>query len=165
MLESLAALRRLGLTPGLTIIGDGPEAGSLRRLAERLTVQDQVTFTGPLTGEALVEMLNRHRIMIAPSRLAEPFGVVALEGIACGCAVVASENGGLRCAVGPCGLFFPNGDAPALAAALARLLPDETLRLELWSHAGEHLGKHRAARVAAAYLQEFEKALRWSSSP
>ena len=67
-LEALAELKRGGLTPSLTIVGDGPEAGNLRRLAEKLEIIDQVTFAGVMTEEPLVEMLNRHRIMVVPSQ-------------------------------------------------------------------------------------------------
>ena len=60
-----------------------------------LGLERQVEFTGVLQGETLVRTLNAHRIMVVPSRTPEPFGVVALEGIACGCVVVGSEGGGL----------------------------------------------------------------------
>ena len=53
--------------------------------------------------------------MVIPSRCAEPFGLVALGGIASGCAIVASDQGGLPDAEGPCGLYFPNRTAKALA--------------------------------------------------
>lgn len=157
-LDALAELRRGGLTPNLTIVGDGPERGALEQQARDLGVAAQVTFAGVQTGDALVETLNRHRIMVAPSRLAEPFGVVALEGIACGCVVVGSEDGGLIDAIGPCGLTFPNGDACALARCLARLLADPSLDAGLRGGAAAHLEKHSPRRIAQAYLRVFEEA-------
>ncbi len=42
-------------------------------------------------------------------------GIVALEGIACGCVVIGSQGGGLKDAIGNCGLTYPNGDVAALA--------------------------------------------------
>jgi glycogen(starch) synthase len=158
-LEALSLLKHTGLTPSLTIVGGGPELENLKRQARELGVQDQVTFAGVLTEEPLVRMLNRHRIMAVPSRLAEPFGVVALEGIACGCALVGSERGGLTDAIGPCGLTFPNNDAPALAEALRLLLTDEPLCQRLRAEAPAHLAKHSAERIADAYLEVFESAL------
>ena len=160
ILEALAELKKGGLTPTLTIVGDGPEAGNLRRLGERLGVLDQVTFTGMQTGETLVQTLNRHRIMTVPSRLAEPFGVVALEGIACGCALVGSKGGGLADAIGRCGVTFPNGDAGALADVLRRLLRSEKLCQRLRANAGPHLARHSPARVGDAYLEVFRRVLR-----
>lgn len=158
-LDALAELKRGGLTPNLTIVGDGPEAGNLRRQAEDLGVMDQVTFAGVLTEEPLVRMLNRHRIMVAPSRLAEPFGVVALEGIACGCALIGSASGGLPDAIGPCGLLFPNHDTLGLASRLRMLVEDETLSERLRAEAPAHLERHSAENIASRYLEVFEKAL------
>ncbi len=159
-LEALARLRDRGRTPRLTIVGDGPERPNLEAMAERLSVAGQVEFLGTQTGETLVRILNEHRIMVVPSRLAEPFGVVALEGVACGCAVVGSARGGLPDAIGPCGLLFPNGDADALADRLERLLDDETLRVRLREGAPEHLAAHSPRQIAAKYLQMFEKVRR-----
>ena len=65
-------------------------------------------------------IVAQHRIMAIPSLWDQPFGVVALEGISSGCALVASSGGGLGEAVGPCGLLFPNGDRLALTSALRR---------------------------------------------
>ncbi len=159
-LAALADLKRSGLTPALTIVGDGPERENLERMAERFGVASQVTFTGMLTGETLVRMLNRHRVMVVPSRLAEPFGVVALEGIACGCALVGSEKGGLADAIGPCGLTFPNGDFQAMAQCLRRVLREDELCAGFRRAADEHLAKHSPARIAAAYMEVFERVLR-----
>jgi glycogen(starch) synthase len=156
-LAALAKLKEQGLTPSLSIVGDGPERANLEKMCTDLGLDSQVTFTGMQTGETLVRILNGHRIMVVPSRLAEPFGVVALEGIACGCALVGSEQGGLADAIGPCGLTFPNGDADALAACLRRLLEDEALCQNLRSHAEQHLLKHSPAQIAAAYLEVFER--------
>jgi glycogen(starch) synthase len=84
---------------------------------------------------------------------------VALEGIACGCVVVGSEGGGLKEAIGSCGLTFRNGDAGELAAALERLLRDPGLGRELLRHAREHLERHRKRVVVSAYLQALESAM------
>lgn len=159
-LEALARLKARGKTPRLTIVGDGPERGNLEAMTERLGVAGQVEFLGMQTGETLVRILNEHRIMVVPSQLAEPFGVVALEGIACGCAVVGSARGGLPDAIGPCGLLFPNGDADALADRLERLLDDEELRLRLRAGAPEHLAAHSPQHIAAKYLEMFERVRR-----
>ena len=159
-LAALARLRDHGMTPGLTVVGDGPERRNLEAMARHLGVDGQVRFLGMQTGETLVRILNEHRIMVVPSQLAEPFGVVALEGIACGCAVVGSEGGGLPDAIGPCGLLFPNGDAVALAERLDRLLIDGNLRAQLRAGADEHLAAHSPRRIAAKYLEMFEKVRR-----
>ncbi len=159
-LAALAQLKKEGLTPSLTIVGDGPERPNLEKMTRLLGLGDQVKFAGMETGETLVRTLNSHRIMVVPSRLAEPFGVVALEGIACGCALAGSERGGLADAIGACGLTFPNGDVPALAGCLRRLLVDAELCRSLRSHAEQHLLRHSPARIADAYLEVFERVMR-----
>ena len=158
LLDALADLRAQGFTPELTVVGDGPEMPALKRQVETLGLGRQVEFTGVLQGETLVQTLNAHRIMVVPSRTPEPFGVVALEGIACGCVVVGSEGGGLSDAIGDCGLTFPNHDKRALSRALGRVLFDARLYDELRSHAGAHLERHEPGKVAEAYLRVFEKA-------
>jgi glycosyltransferase involved in cell wall biosynthesis len=150
LLDALEILHARGVQPNLTIVGDGPERASLEARA-----MDGVRFAGAVTGSALADLLNAHRILVVPSRWNEPFGVVALEGIACGCAAIGSAGGGLPAAIGPCGRTFPNGDARALAAVI-----EEMLRADLapWlRHAEEHLGKHRPEAIAQRYLQVFDE--------
>ncbi len=160
LLRALGLLRERNLTPSLTVICSGPEDAALRALSAELGLGVQVYFAGPLAGAPLAAMLNRHRILVVPSRWAEPFGVVALEGIACGCVVIGSEQGGLPSAIGPCGCTVPNGDAPALAEAIQRVLGDESLLERYRASAAEHLARHTVPSVAAAYLAVFDKAVR-----
>ena len=157
LLRALELLKRDGLTPDLTIIGSGPEENNLRKLAQELRLDRQVTFAGQKSGTALAEILNRHRILAVPSRWAEPFGVVALEGVACGCVVVGSQNGGLREAIGPCGVIFENGNVTALADQLKRMISKPELRAILLQGASGHLAKFQSETIAAAYLSLMQK--------
>ncbi|HKH43088.1 MAG TPA: glycosyltransferase family 4 protein [Thermoanaerobaculia bacterium] len=151
LLDALGLLAAEGITPRLTVVGDGPERPLLDAQARRLGMADRIDFLGTRTGEELVKILHQHRILVVPSRYDEPFGIVALEGIACGCVVVGSARGGLAEAIGPCGMTFPNGDAAALAGILSGLLADPAGGRELLRHAPEHLARHRSATVGAAY--------------
>lgn len=153
LLDAVARLAREGLAPSLTVIGDGPERPRLEEQARRLGISEQIAFLGIRTGEELVEILNRHRILVVPSRYNEPFGIVALEGIACGCIAVGSQGGGLGDAIGPCGRTFMNGDATDLACVLGGLLRHPELDGEYLRHATEHLSRHSAERVAATYMR------------
>ncbi len=134
----------------LTIVGRGPDQENLRALARELNVD--ATFAGAKSGSELDEILNRHQIIAIPSRWPEPFGVVALEGIACGCVAVGSSEGGLAEAIGPCGLTFPNGDIERLAQCLQQLLESPGLREKFLAAAPAHLQRFRASSVAARYL-------------
>ena len=157
LIEALQLLKAEGLTPALTIVGSGPEKENWEALAAKLDVAAQVHFAGPKTGRELVEWLNSHRVLVVPSRWAEPFGIVALEGIACGCVVVGSQEGGLPDAMGPCGLAFPNGDAAALAGVIRKILTYPEVWETLRAGAQEHLARHTAQAVAAAYLDIFNR--------
>jgi len=136
----------------LTIVGDGPERAALTEQAARLGVADRVRFTGVLLGEALAAELNRHEVIVVPSRWGEAFGIVVLEGIACGCLAVASADGGLPDAVGHCGVTFPNNDLDALIAAI-RSVRTPQVRDRLRTAAPRHLAVHSPSRVANAYLE------------
>lgn len=156
LLDALSQLQTRGLCANLTVIGDGEERANLESQAAKLKLN--VDFVGAMRGAELTEWLNRHRILVVPSLWKEPFGIVALEGIACGCVVVGSEGGGLKDAIGPCGVTFPNGDARALAAALEPLLRDEKQLKPYRDAAPAHLSNHRSDKVAAAYLKVIEAA-------
>jgi glycosyltransferase involved in cell wall biosynthesis len=149
----LSILHEAGVHARLTIAGDGPERARLERQIAALNIQESVELTGNQSSRQLAEVLNRHRILVVPSRWPEPFGIVALEAIACGCIVVGSREGGLAEAIGPCGLTFPNGDERALANVLAELLKDQTKCDALRRGAAAHLARFTRRHVAALYLE------------
>jgi glycosyltransferase involved in cell wall biosynthesis len=159
LLGALGRLQRQGLSPNLTVIGDGPDRAMLAALAEREGVAEQVRFEGILQGPALAAALNGHRILVVPSNCEETFGIVALEGLACGCLPVVSARGGIVDAIGPHGFTFPNGDEGALADTLAAILADpDTARARLASK-DAHLAAFSARAVATRYIGVFEELL------
>jgi len=157
LVAALARLAAEGRRPTVTIVGQGPEEYALRQQVAECGLGGTVRFAGMLQGHELARTLNAHRIITIPSVWREPFGIVALEGIACGCIPVGSAGGGLASAIGECGATFPSGDAPALARVLTRLLSDDALQSEYRAHAAEHLHRHTRAHVADAYLTIFER--------
>ena len=157
LLDALALLRAEGLRPRLSVVGLGPDADSLNAKVLDLNLADQVEFMGPRSGDALAAILNTHEILVAPSVWREPFGIVALEAIACGCIVVGSESGGLKEAIGPCGVTIANGNAPALSNALSWLLRSRETWPQYREDAGHHLRKHTRAAVATAYLEAIKE--------
>jgi glycogen synthase len=163
LLSALRLLKVEGLMPQLTIIGSGPEEYMLQEQCKLWGMQDQVKFVGPKIGWELAEALSAHKVMVVPSRWQEPFGVVALEGIACGCVVVGSEGGGLKDAIGPCGLTFVNGDASSLARALKTVLQDNSDLSQYTKNASSHLKRHKSVFVAAAYLRLLEATISQTS--
>lgn len=159
LLDALEILLQSDVTPQLVIIGEGPERSALEGKVAAANLRASVRFAGALRGSSLADELNRHRILVIPSRWAEPFGIVALEGLACGCVPIVSAGGGLPEAIGLCGATFPNGDARALADVLAQWVNGRARQEEALRNAEEHLRQFQADRVAAKYLAVFEEAL------
>lgn len=157
-LSALALLKAQGICPSLTVIGDGPELSALRRQSAELGIADQVEFLGAMR-EGRGGVLAQHKVMVIPSNWTEPFGVVALEGVAAGCVLAASSVGGLPEAVGPCGLLFPQGDVTAMAATLKKLLTDGSLRENLLAGREQHLERFQPQNAARQYLKIFESVL------
>jgi glycogen synthase len=157
LIDALRHLARTGFRPSLSIVGEGPERAAITQKIEELGLKQQVTLSGAKHGSELARFIARHRVMAVPSRWPEPFGIVALEGIACGCAVVGTSLGGLPEAIGPCGLTVPNADPAAMAHALKTLLEEEGMRENYRSCAPRHLARHSRANVARSYLNMLEK--------
>jgi len=98
----------------LTVIGDGPDARRLRRMAG-----PTVTFTGRVRDEEVAERLAACRALVVTAT--EEFGIAAVEAQAAGRPVIALRDGGVRETVveGVTGTFFDTPDPDALAAAVA----------------------------------------------
>ena len=160
LFRALACLRERGARPHLTVVGRGPEESSLRKLSSQLGLEEQIDFAGLVSGAELVALLNRYRIIVVPSRWQEPFGLVALEGIACGCVPVVANCGGLPDAIGKAGVKFRHEDVEDAAHCIEKMLaPDADLSVYRRA-APEHLANHTAQAVAAHYLRVLEEAVK-----
>jgi glycogen(starch) synthase len=151
LIDAVRELKRRGIHRKLTIVGTGPDGAEFKCAAEGL----EITFAGVKRDRELSELIAEHKIMVVPSLEFEPFGIVALEGLACGCLVVASAHGGLPEAVGPHGVLFEPGNAVALADAI--LAADRAPWL--LNGVAQHLSKHQADYVASKYLKVMEAAI------
>jgi len=128
----LRAFKRvLGKVPEarLRIVGDGRQATELRNLTGQLGIGSRVEFTGPMPQEEMERQLGSAWVQAVPSKWEEPFGMVAIEAMMRGTAVVASEGGGLGDIVrqGETGLLVSPGDVAVWSEALTRLLADRDL--------------------------------------
>jgi glycosyltransferase involved in cell wall biosynthesis len=117
LLRALARAREQLPNLTLEIAGDGPLEPELRASVARLDLGAHVSFLGRVAPPAPV--FERAEVVVVPS-FGEGFGMVALEAMERGRAVVASEVGGLPEIVedGRTGLLVPSGDAEALARAI-----------------------------------------------
>jgi glycosyltransferase involved in cell wall biosynthesis len=158
LLDALAELAGRGRVLRATVVGEGPEAQPLRERAAALGLGEQLRFAGRRVGADLVDLLNAHPVIVVPSLWEEPFGLVVLEAMACGCVPIAARSGGLPEAVGDCGVLFPKGDVAALAQAMDALCADHDALRSYRLRARAHLARHRPERVAHDYLELFEHA-------
>jgi glycosyltransferase involved in cell wall biosynthesis len=95
LLEAFARLGAQCRGVDLILAGEGEERGALIAQAQHLGVERTVRFFGRATSGEVVRLLNGSLFLVVPSRM-EPFGIVALEGLAAGKPVLATNVGGLR---------------------------------------------------------------------
>ena len=135
------------------------EARRLQRLARDLGVADRVHLLGRVDREHVPPLL-RSADVVACVPWYEPFGIVPLEAMACGAAVVASRVGGHIDTIvdGVSGVPVPPRDPDTLAAALADLLADPARRAELGRNAAERArSSYSWDRVARATMDVYRR--------
>ncbi len=142
LLDAFARIERPAI---LWVAGDGPGGEVQRR---RYPESERVRWLGMLSDADVAARLAEADILCAPSLRGESFGMVLLEGMAAGCAVVASDLEGYRSAAGGHAELVPPGDVGALARALGAALAD----------AGEGSGRSSAE----ARKEGIEYARAWS---
>lgn len=127
LIEAVAADERLTLR----VAGQGPAAAELRSEVRARGVTDRVEFAGSVDQADLPDFYRSVDVLAVPSLTTrswvEQFGRVAVEAMACGTPVVASDSGALPDVVGAAGLLVPPGDAGALRDALVRVGTDPAL--------------------------------------
>jgi len=122
---ALEQLTARGTDAELVLVGDGPQLGEARRVAEQRGLEGHVKFLG--LRDALPDLLSPADAFCVAST-EESFGLSALEAMACGTAVVGTQVGGLPEVVenGTSGLLSPVEDLAGLAGHLASLLEDRS---------------------------------------
>ena len=117
----------------LRIAGAGPQEAELRALAA--PAGDRIAFLGPLRGAELTAFYGGLDVLAVPSLdqpgWREQFGRVAVEAMACGVPVVASDCGALPDVVADAGIVVPQGDVAALGAALRRVVNHPAMAADL----------------------------------
>lgn len=135
----------------LVFVGDGPERPRAVRRADELDVRDHVTFLGKHA--SVDELLPCADLFLLPSET-ESFGLAALEAMASGAPVVASDAGGLPEVIehGVSGYLLPVGAVDAMADAGVRLLTDEAHHAEIAAAArARAVERFTADTVASRY--------------
>ncbi|MGQ9561221.1 MAG: glycosyltransferase family 4 protein [Candidatus Oleimicrobiaceae bacterium] len=141
LLSAFVIVRRQIPQARLLIVGEGDARQGLQRLAAKMGIAERVTFTGAVSEQRKIELLNSMWVMVNPSAK-EGWGITVIEAGACGVPVVAADSPGLRDAVvdGRTGLLYPWGRAELLAEKVSTVLASPQLRRHLgkggqqWAH-------------------------------
>jgi len=155
----------------LAIIGGEPNAEPndmtvemtrLQKLCDDLCMGNMVIFLGKRAQDTLPYYYSAAEVLVMPS-LYESFGMVALEAMACGTPVVASEVGGLGYLVqnGVTGYTIPDSDPGVLCEKISGLLGDHELRHEMGERAAQYAQEYAwekiTTRVVEVYREVIEK--------
>jgi D-inositol-3-phosphate glycosyltransferase len=134
----------------------------LQKLSHDLNLDKMVMFLGKRGQDTLPYYYSAADVLVMPSHY-ESFGMVALEAMACGTPVIASQVGGLAFLIqdGVTGYHVPGGDSAALSDRLTRVLGDEALRKQMGEqgalYAQNYTWQNIAPQIVAVYeglLQE-----------
>jgi glycosyltransferase involved in cell wall biosynthesis len=148
---------------GAEIIGadrfsfDSPDTGfvqMIRAAAEAANVR----MLGYRDHPEVLAAMSRAAIVVVPSRWAEPFGLVALEALASGAALICSPRGGLAEVAGDAALYADPDRPDDIAAAIRTLAGDEARRAAL-VEAGRRRAQQFDAPVIAAQLADLRRAI------
>lgn len=123
----------------LEVVGDGPLRSKLERRYRHWVRKKRVVFYGQRSDVAI--LLPRFSLFVSPGRRSG-FDLAILEALRAGCAVIVSDTGGNREAVGSAGLILKSLDSEALSAALDKLLNDQDLRTSLKEKARTRFQKY-----------------------
>lgn len=169
LLKALAILRQEHVRVCLMVIGGEPasegggesaEMGRLKALCEQIGLTDLVVFLGKRGQDTLPYYYSAAVAVVVPSHY-ESFGMVALEAMACGTPVVASQVGGLAFLVqdGVTGFTVPVDEPQILAERLGWLLQDPALRQRLGQQAHFAAQQYAWEKIAAQILGLYGQAL------
>jgi glycosyltransferase involved in cell wall biosynthesis len=158
LVRALPAIRRR-IPARLVLAGDGPEAGSLRALADDLGVGDSLEMTGYLSGTDLWRLYSSAAVFALPTYHDEGFPTVILEAMASGLPIVTTPARGSadHLEAGRNAIFVPAKDPEALAVALADLLEDDELRRTIGEANRIKVAEWDPEPVARDYLAALEE--------
>jgi glycosyltransferase involved in cell wall biosynthesis len=136
----------------IRVVGDGPEAGRLKRICREKRLEGMVKWLGDVSQEALAREYNRCDVFCLPS-VQEGFGIVFLEAMAAGKPIVAA-----RAAAAPevvkHGVLVRPDDEEDLADGIERLYREPGLRAELGAEGARFVERFDGPVVAELFLRE-----------
>ncbi|MEN9563065.1 MAG: hypothetical protein RIR73_1309 [Chloroflexota bacterium] len=151
----------------LAIIGGEPDVNPdnmsdemirLQKICDDLCMGNMVLFLGKRAQDTLPYYYSAAEVLVMPS-LYESFGMVALEAMACGTPVIASEVGGLGYLVqdGITGYTIPDSDPGKLCEKLSNLLGDNELRTTMGKRAADYATEYAWEKITSAIVKVYEE--------
>lgn len=122
-----------------------------------------VEYLGRVSEAEKRSVLAGSGVFCAPNRGGESFGITVAEGMAAGCALVASDLGAFEDVLGGTGVLFRNGDAAGLAGALKEVLADPGLRERLAKGSSARVEQYDWGRVISRYVELYRLVARGHS--
>ena len=138
----------------LWLVGDGKRRSVLEDLVSRLGLQDIVRFWGIRSD--VPEILKTSDIVVMSSHW-EGFGLAAVEGMAAGKPVVATDVPGLAEVVKGAGILFPHEDEKTLAFVLRQLMEDKTYYQQIVNQCMLRVSQYDIRKTVGAYLEIYKK--------
>ena len=161
LLQMMSALAGQGVT--LTVVGDGPLAGAVKARAGQGA--SGVTFLGPVRDRAeLARIMADHDMLVLLSQRTEtweePFGIVVVEALAAGLAVLATTHVGPRGILAPVGGagLFDQDDHAGISAQIIRLAGDRAALADLRDTQAPVAADYAIPRVRASWQAVIEQA-------
>lgn len=136
LIEALPEILEKHPDAKLRVAGDGQELNAMKKLAYDFGLTGHVHFLGAVANETLPGLYQTSDVVVFPSIVAkggdrEGFGLVLVEALGCGCAVVATDLPAMQDIIedGRTALIVPQRNARRIVNAIVRLLDDEDLRI------------------------------------
>lgn len=161
LIKAIAIRQRGGRQTHLNIVGKGAESyeGYLKQLVQSLKL-GYIHFHGRISNLEVRQWMARSTALVVPSRR-EAYGLVALEGMAIGTPLIASNVGGLAEIVPKdCALTFEAGNIRQLAIALAGVMDNRALQKSLSVNGYQNALRFEWNQLAPKYLMLMSSVLR-----
>jgi glycosyltransferase involved in cell wall biosynthesis len=156
ILNALAQLREENIS--LVIVGAGCYESYLKTLCNKLQLESVVSFYGFCLRDHLPRLYNESDIFCLPS-LAESFGVVLVEAMACGLPIISTKTGGIPDLIGSeNGILVDPGNVDEIRKAILMLKNNEKMRMDMGNASREKVAKNYTwEKVTQKYLKIYNE--------
>lgn len=165
LIQAWAEIRTVGVK--LKIAGDGPDKEALEKLVKQLKLENKVEFVGQKTRGEIAQLIKQSLFVINCSKVHETFGLVVLEAMSLGKAVIASRVGAIPELIesGTNGLLYEVADIGALKNSITKLLSDETYRQKLAKSADLRAQAFSGPKHYQQIMSAYQKTIERQTSP